>query len=164
MARRPKATGKLGKAFTDFVSATTIAEYLGTPVGYVYQIARDPTFPPAVMVNGTTKRWPTAWVDLWIYQNLAVTSGAPKREKPQAVVYFIRCGMNVKIGFAVDAHKRMAGLQTACPDRLELIHTIPGTMADERELHKRFAASRIRPDGEWFRLTDDILQFIGGAL
>lgn len=64
----------------------------------------------------------------------------------------------VKIGYAVDPERRLRQLQTGSPHRLELRRTVcPATMAQEAELHRRFAA--YRDHGEWFRLTGDVAEW-----
>ena len=45
-----------------------------------------------------------------------------------------------------------------CPFPIEVIATIPGGYAKERELHNRF--SRIRAHGEWFHATDELCAYI----
>lgn len=86
--------------------------------------------------------------------------GRVRAKEPQ--VYFIRAGEFVKIGTGYDPLKRLADLQCANPLELELVHHVPGTFADERRLHKRFAAYRTRPGGEWFHYSDEIRAFIEG--
>lgn len=55
----------------------------------------------------------------------------------------------VKIGLAKSPTARMAVLQTGQPMTLSLLWTCEGDY--ERQLHRRFAAQRMR--GEWFDLT-----------
>lgn len=66
-------------------------------------------------------------------------------------IYFIEMEKSgfIKIGYTKsDADKRMAQLQTGQPDRLRLLGTIPGEMADEKSLHLELKKFRI--GGEWF--------------
>jgi hypothetical protein len=72
-------------------------------------------------------------------------------------VYFISDGERVKIGRSVNIESRLNALQTSTAVPLKLLAAIPGG-GRERELHRRFAHLRIR--GEWFRLGDDLRQFI----
>ena len=72
-------------------------------------------------------------------------------------IYFIGCteASRVKIGFTQGSpYNRLAALQTGSPTRLVLAATISGDMSDERELHDKFAACRVR--GEWFEMTDEL--------
>lgn len=59
-----------------------------------------------------------------------------------------------KIGFAADVPKRLAVLQTGCPQELVVHYTTPvGPLAAvvEREVHRSLAAHKVR--GEWFWVT-----------
>lgn len=53
-----------------------------------------------------------------------------------------------KVGISAEPVKRLASLQTARADELELLYTFPGTMETESVLHDLLAEFRIR--GEWF--------------
>jgi hypothetical protein len=53
-----------------------------------------------------------------------------------------------KIG-RVDPQNRLRKLSNASADRLELVGTVGGGPAVERQLHRRFSAARM--NGEWFR-------------
>lgn len=76
------------------------------------------------------------------------------------MIYFVRCQARnaIKIGTADDPAARLRGLQTACPDDLELLGSIPGSESEERALHRKFAELRIR--GEWFRAEQSLIGFI----
>jgi hypothetical protein len=74
------------------------------------------------------------------------------------VIYFVRSGDAVKIGYADQPDKRIPTLRTANPNALVVLGVMDGTMTDEQELHQRFAAHRLR--GEWFVLCDEIIEFI----
>lgn len=84
------------------------------------------------------------------------------------MIYFVVCeGADaVKIGFTAVSipallYKRVSMIQGGCPLRLELARVRDGWMNDERDLHARFADSQIH--GEWFRLTDELKQFMEGC-
>lgn len=72
-------------------------------------------------------------------------------------VYFIQAGASgpIKIGVSVDPISRMAQMQTGMPETLRLLAFIAGTRDDERKLHIKLAAHRIR--GEWFHPHQDVL-------
>lgn len=70
-------------------------------------------------------------------------------------VYVLVRGDEVKIGFTRDLERRMAALGHTCAD---VLATIPGGRQTEQRLHKRLAHLRIR--GEWFRVTDELLDVI----
>lgn len=77
-----------------------------------------------------------------------------QRQAERNCVYFIRHGRHVKIGVTTTgAHQRMASMQL--PPGAELVAMIPQARRDqETELHRRFAASRVR--GEWFASTPEL--------
>lgn len=78
-------------------------------------------------------------------------------------VYFIQDGHGrLKIGYSNDPAERLRSLQTAHGAELTLLGSIPGTIATERELHKRFADLRLT--GEWFRAGDDLLAHVRKVL
>lgn len=90
-------------------------------------------------------------------------AGRRKSEVDEAAgwsVYFIRRGTSrvVKIGVAKDPWKRLRQLQTGSADRLKIVAVMPGTPADERALHRRFADLRL--GGEWFRMSPEITAMI----
>lgn len=78
--------------------------------------------------------------------------------KPQ--VYFIVADCFVKIGWTVDARKRLKELQTGCPFPMELRALLPGGVREETALHQRFKAYRIRRGNEWFRLEGDLAAYL----
>lgn len=69
------------------------------------------------------------------------------------VVYFMRFGQLIKIGFTTDLPQRVKSLR---PD--QLLALMPGTMRDEESLHARFGPWR--DHGEYFRPGLDLLDFI----
>lgn len=64
-------------------------------------------------------------------------------------IYFARGDDYIKIGFSVLVKGRLLALNTASPNELELLATVPGSMAFERAIHQWLAPYRLR--GEWFR-------------
>lgn len=64
----------------------------------------------------------------------------------------------VKIGITNDPRRRLAILQTAHGERLELVAVVAGDAVDEQTLHARFAAHRKL--GEWFHETPEITAWI----
>lgn len=76
------------------------------------------------------------------------------------MIYFLAAHTNqrIKIGTADDPLERLRGLQAGAPWRLRLMATMPGDHADERALHRRFAADRAQ--GEWFHMRRPLAQFI----
>ncbi len=68
---------------------------------------------------------------------------------------------HIKIGFTdgEDALGRIDTLQTGSPVPIRLLGTIPGSMEDEKNLHRRFAGARVH--GEWFQPIAELLGLIG---
>lgn len=74
-------------------------------------------------------------------------------------VYFISNGKGaIKIGSAMNLRKRLNGLQTSNPDKLEVLAAIPALGQEEFDLHQKFA--HLRLNGEWFRAEPELLTFI----
>ena len=95
----------------------------------------------------------TGWADL---------QETPRRRRrhrgaPQPVVYFLQDGPTgpVKIGFTRHLQARIEELQCGHKDRLRLLGSRPGGRREEREIHRRLAAHRLR--GEWFAPAPAVL-------
>ena len=79
-------------------------------------------------------------------------------------MYFIQVENSgpIKIGIAKDVKKRMAGLQTGCPYKLNLLYATKCCKEDETNLHgclrENFPEFVIR--GEWYMPTDPIFNTI----
>ena len=85
---------------------------------------------------------------------------AAPRTAASYVVYFVRRGARgpIKIGKAIDVENRMSQLQNGNAEHLVLLGMIPGGDEKEREMHKRFAAYRMK--GEWFRCAGELAEFV----
>lgn len=81
------------------------------------------------------------------------------------MIYFIQAeGIgHVKIGYTDgdDVSDRAAALQTGSPVPLRVLGTILGTLEDEKNLHRRFAAHRVH--GEWFKPVPELLALFTAA-
>lgn len=73
-------------------------------------------------------------------------------------IYFVKMGEAIKIGFAKDVARRVKHMQGGCPEPLEIIASMQGSPATEKQLHRKFEDLCIR--GEWFRPGDLLLNFI----
>lgn len=93
---------------------------------------------------------------------LGCKSSAARDNPTTSRVYFVQSldGGPVKIGRSIKPQERLLSLQTANPDPLCVVATMPGGATVERMLHRAFARSRVRPDGEWFRPDAEVLAFI----
>ena len=72
------------------------------------------------------------------------------------IVYFIRNGDRIKIGWTTHLKQRLTALSLPM-NAVEL--TIPGGSAEERMLHHRFSAARVGRT-EWFEATPELESFI----
>jgi len=69
----------------------------------------------------------------------------------------------IKIGYtAASAEVRMSQLQVGHHEQLYLLGTIPGTISDEKFLHKELERYSIR--GEWFEPKPELLMTISDAI
>lgn len=75
-------------------------------------------------------------------------------------VYFIQQGGagSIKIGYSKNPTQRLMGLQTGHSEPLHMRAMAPGSMAQERALHDRFA--HLRVSGEWFRPGEDLIAYM----
>jgi hypothetical protein len=64
----------------------------------------------------------------------------------------------IKIGVGVNPHNRATVVHSHSPVRCRLVATWPGQMAEEQELHRRFAD--FCDHAEWFRVTGPVAQFL----
>ena len=88
------------------------------------------------------------------------------REAKQGFVYCVGergSADYVKIGFTTgDTAAPRSGLQTGNPRKLVVLAFRPGTLADEKTLHTKYAHRRVREGGdEWFRPTKKLLSEFG---
>jgi hypothetical protein len=84
-----------------------------------------------------------------------------KEYDPPKSLYFIQAGDNgpIKIGVARNFEKRLASMQSSCPELLIVLKVIPSAgHSMEKHLHRYFAAHRLR--GEWFSPHPDVLDFV----
>lgn len=93
-----------------------------------------------------------------LYAEFRAKIDQERRVAPLGQIYFARCGDLVKIGYSTNFAQRLETLQVQCPQKIEVLLVIAGSLTEEKALHRRFAASRTT--GEWFTLTDDIRTLI----
>lgn len=79
------------------------------------------------------------------------------------VIYFVQSenGGHIKIGRAEDLAKRLIGLASGRPDKLVVLASFPGTIADEKEIHALLAPHRDK--GEWFLPNNDVVAAVAFA-
>lgn len=73
------------------------------------------------------------------------------------MIYFVRAGEYMKIGFSIEPWGRMEALQIGNPEPLEMVAICPGDYALESELLSAFKEYHYR--GEWFRHSAAIEQY-----
>jgi hypothetical protein len=83
------------------------------------------------------------------------------RVYPKGSVYFVQCGVMVKIGFTTHLERRLTQIRIHCPAPIVLLGILPGTQQNEQALHQRFALHRSH--GEWFQLCEDITTYLSEA-
>jgi len=76
---------------------------------------------------------------------------------PEIIVYFIQMDKigPIKIGITKNLKKRLMGMQTANPYKLNVLYCYSGLPDDEESWHNTFKRFHIR--GEWFHPADTIL-------
>ena len=108
-------------------------------------------------------------IEITEYLSMVRDNGVPRHEiaygrsalnryaKSFTNIYFIICKATgaVKIGRADNVKKRMAELQVASPGELAVLSTFRAPSVFESVLHAIFSKSKIH--GEWFSITDDLL-------
>lgn len=78
------------------------------------------------------------------------------------MIYFlVKDEAFVKIGYSDNPEKRRSQLQTASPEPLRILCTVPGTRKQEKELHGYFRPLKtILGGSEWFRLSTGLEMYI----
>lgn len=81
------------------------------------------------------------------------------------MIYFIQSenSGDIKIGYIEKdnlraVHQRLDQFQIGNPSRLTVLAVMSGKIGKEKQIHQRFASARIQ--GEWFRSTPELLEFI----
>lgn len=76
-------------------------------------------------------------------------------------VYFLTDGTNIKIGFTKGKiKKRIQQLSTGSSRKIMELGWILGDVLKEKELHSKFYKDRIRYSGEWFRPSEELINYI----
>ena len=103
--------------------------------------------------------------DNMVISRYAAESGGPNEEPPK-MIYFVQRGQAgpIKIGYTSkdDVRDRIANLQTASPEPLNLLGCIDGGREKEQALHRLFSAHRLH--GEWFDATPKIFIYLLGLI
>jgi hypothetical protein len=100
------------------------------------------------------------------YQSVLLYNSLPKAVKVldeipyEEWVYFIQDSGSglIKIGYSTNVNSRLQAIQQGMPTEVKLLKYIHGDKELESELHERFSESRQR--GEWFKPTNELLEFV----
>jgi hypothetical protein len=84
------------------------------------------------------------------------------KQRPQSVVYILRCGDYIKIGYSLNFVRRLEALRSTSPHDVLVIATMGGGKSLELQLHKQFAA--YRHHHEWFRNEGELAEYVKGLL
>jgi len=84
--------------------------------------------------------------------------GLDRAGNQQPVIYFAQVGELVKIGTTTNLPARLASLRSAARRGLDLLLVVPGSYAEEAQVHALFGADRVR--GEWFTPSAALTAFI----
>lgn len=88
-----------------------------------------------------------------------VTMAKATQTADNELVYFIKSGNFLKIGYTTNLDSRLKAHQTSNPD-FELLYTIPGQKFDESAFHERFKKFRSIQKTEWFVIESELVQFV----
>lgn len=94
----------------------------------------------------------------WLVDQEAAEAAFQGQSNRNGVVYFVRSGDAVKIGFTTDLESRVKAFRTASPEEFDVWMTIEGSARLERYFHRMFAGDRIR--NEWFKVSSAILDYV----
>jgi len=98
------------------------------------------------------------WVEDKITELSSVSEEWQLDDESECHIYFIRSQDFVKIGYSKNPVLRMSGLQTANPNKLELLYSFPSFQWREKEIHKDLKKHFI--NGEWFSYNDEVKRYI----
>ena len=75
-------------------------------------------------------------------------------------VYFMQDGSHIKIGKSNNPFRRLKGVQTGNPRRVDLLRILPTAHPKKEEAFwkKAFEENRVR--GEWFELSESMWEFL----
>ena len=80
---------------------------------------------------------------------------------PGQIVYFLRCGDFVKVGYASDAPSRVRHIRVSNPYPVDLIAWARGGRDEEARIHAIIKNHRHK--GEWFRVAEQLMVIVEAA-
>lgn len=80
----------------------------------------------------------------------------------EPTVYIVKCNEYYKIGIADDINKRLSGLQTGNPYKIELVKAYRTRAAQtlEKMFHFALKSASLHIRGEWFKMNEATLKLI----
>ncbi|MFD5675599.1 GIY-YIG nuclease family protein [Streptomyces sp. NPDC127040] len=113
------------------------------------------------LVQEGAARWREPIIPIYCGPAVQATETAIVREvsgpgRHDPVVYFLRNGERVKIGYTVNLYDRITSLSLR---RTDILLLLDGGRALEADMHRRFHSYRIRTT-EWFELEGELRAFI----
>lgn len=124
--------------------------------------------------NNKTWKWETKWCPVELFEldeiearawfedwyNINCSKGTSnKKIGVDGYVYAVQAhdtDAKVKIGFSLNPRGRMSALSTSSPVRLILKYTFPGSMIEEKLIHKELSKYKFK--GEWF--NNEVLKLL----
>lgn len=76
------------------------------------------------------------------------------------MIYVAKTKNFVKIGYSTNVKRRINQLQSANPEPVELVDSIPGTLELERSIHDKLSPYRCEGGNEWYRMTPEVVNFV----
>ena len=91
-----------------------------------------------------------------IVQAKAIVDAERARTAP-GYVYLIKRRHLVKIGYSKNHDQRFRSLEMQCGEKIKILAVVPGTIEQERKLHRKFR--EYRQLGEWFECRGEMAAF-----
>ena len=99
-----------------------------------------------------------AYLESKVQELTAIPQEYELSAKYECHIYFIRCLDSVKIGYSKNPDMRLTALQTANPNKLELLYSFPSFQWKEKEIHQELIAHHINL--EWYKYNDYVKEYI----
>ena len=91
-------------------------------------------------------------------RRVTLKRGKPQKVYGKGIVYIVETEDFIKVGFTRNLASRLAQINTCTPHQVKLVHSFPGTIQDEQQIHRALGDSRHKL--EWFRKTESVLAYV----